>query len=138
MFAFPLQIHDRRVGTLAVHRDEPGGLDDDAVEACRTLAASAAAYIVNARALDAATTLNEQLHYALESRVVIEQAKGRLSEQLGMDVTAAFELIRKHARHQRLRLRDVATDVMDGSLVLRLTPVEAEGSTPDGGSRRPV
>ena len=58
-------------------------------------------------------TLNEQLQTALNSRVVIEQAKGRLAERLDLDMDQAFALLREHARSNNQRLTDLARYVID-------------------------
>jgi hypothetical protein len=58
--------------------------------------------------LAAAEDLNAQLEYALESRVVIEQAKGVLAERLGLTVDDAFDLIRHAARSSRIGLHELA------------------------------
>ena len=55
---------------------------------------------------------NAQLQHALESRVVIEQAKGVLAERLAVSPDEAFELLRSAARSNRLRLRDLAAAVV--------------------------
>jgi AmiR/NasT family two-component response regulator len=60
-----------------------------------------------------AETLSEQLQGALNSRVVIEQAKGRLAERLGLDMDQAFALLRNRARNTNQRLTDVAQQVID-------------------------
>ncbi|HEX8005421.1 MAG TPA: ANTAR domain-containing protein, partial [Trebonia sp.] len=60
-----------------------------------------------------AETLAEQLQAALNSRVVIEQAKGRLAERLGVDMGQAFTLLREQARNTNQRLTDVARHVID-------------------------
>jgi AmiR/NasT family two-component response regulator len=60
-------------------------------------------------------TVNEQLQTALNSRVVIEQAKGKLAERLGLDMDQAFSVLRDHARTRNLRLSDVALAFIDGS-----------------------
>ena len=58
--------------------------------------------------------LATQLQHALDSRVIIEQAKGILAERLGVPLEEAFETMRKHARNQRVKLNDVAGDVLSG------------------------
>jgi AmiR/NasT family two-component response regulator len=55
---------------------------------------------------------NRQLEHALESRIVIEQAKGVLAERLGVPPDEAFEVIRRAARRNRLRLRDLAHEIV--------------------------
>ncbi len=59
-----------------------------------------------------AETLAEQLQAALNSRVVIEQANGRIAERTGLDVGQAFTLLRQHARTTNQRLTDVARHVI--------------------------
>jgi AmiR/NasT family two-component response regulator len=60
-------------------------------------------------------TLNEQLQTALKSRVLIEQAKGKLAERLGLDMDQAFNLLRDFARSRNLRLSDLAQAFIEGS-----------------------
>jgi AmiR/NasT family two-component response regulator len=69
---------------------------------------------------------NRQLEHALESRIVIEQAKGVLAERLEIRPDEAFELIRRAARHNRLPLRDLAAEVV----ATRETPDAIFGSRP--------
>ena len=63
-----------------------------------------------------ATVLAEQLQTALNTRVVVEQAKGVVAEQMKIDVGEAFELLRGYARRRGARLGDVVTDVVEGRL----------------------
>ena len=65
---------------------------------------------------------NSQLELALRSRVVIEQAKGILAERYGLSVDAAFELLRRAARSNRMRIHDLARNVVEKAE----TPVEIE------------
>ena len=60
--------------------------------------------------------VNEQLTGALESRVVIEQAKGVIAERAGVDLAEAFSRLRRYARNHNLRLTDVAQSAVDGTL----------------------
>lgn len=59
---------------------------------------------------------NEQLNHALNSRVIIEQAKGMLAERSGIDVDEAFVRLRGNARSQNRRLGEIAQEVLDGNL----------------------
>ena len=72
--------------------------------------------IVQHRASAEAQRLNEQLSAALTSRVVIEQAKGVISERAGVDLAEAFSRLRAYARNHNLRLTDVAQAAIDGTL----------------------
>jgi AmiR/NasT family two-component response regulator len=65
--------------------------------------------------------LAEQLQSALNSRILIEQAKGVLAERAGITVEEAFALIRGWARTHHVRLLDTAQAVIDGTSDLTLT-----------------
>jgi AmiR/NasT family two-component response regulator len=65
---------------------------------------------------------NANLQRALDTRVVIEQAKGVLAERFGVDVHEAFQVLRMSARSNRIRLHDLATRVVAS----RQTPPEIE------------
>lgn len=67
---------------------------------------------------------NEQLERALESRIVIEQAKGVLGERYRLDVDEAFEVLRRAARSNRMRIHDLARTVIDSPRTP--TPIELE------------
>ena len=60
--------------------------------------------------------MNEQLSVALTSRIVIEQAKGVISERAGTGLAEAFSRLRAYARNNNLRLTDVAAAAVDGTL----------------------
>jgi AmiR/NasT family two-component response regulator len=113
-------VQGRCIGTLLLRGGAPVDLGPEERDAAETLAASAAAYVLNCRALDDAVTLAAQLQQALDSRVVIEQAKGKLSAQLGVEPARAFEALRRHSRNGGLRLADVAAAVVEDRL--RLAP----------------
>jgi hypothetical protein len=82
--------------------------------------------------------LNEQLQAALNSRVVIEQAKGKLAERLGIDVSQAFTLLRDQARNRNQRLSDLARAFVDGTQALPGPPTSTERQRqPSGGNPRP-
>ena len=62
-----------------------------------------------ARALHAR---NAQLQQALDSRIVIEQAKGMLAERYAITPDGAFELLRRAARNHRMKIHSLAADVV--------------------------
>jgi AmiR/NasT family two-component response regulator len=74
--------------------------------------------ILQRRAAAEAQVLNEQLTGALNSRIVIEQAKGVLAERGRLDMSQAFDRLRNHARNNNLLLADVARSVVDGDLAI--------------------
>jgi ANTAR domain len=82
----------------------------------RGFADLAALSVVQHRASARARLLNEQLTAALASRVVIEQAKGVISERAGVTLAEAFSRLRGYARNRNLRLTDVARAAVDGTL----------------------
>lgn len=60
--------------------------------------------------------INNNLQTALNSRIIIEQAKGILSERQGISIDEAFNVIRKYSRNHNVPLREVAQAVVDGTL----------------------
>ncbi len=116
--AFPMRLRGDRIGALNVFQVAPGAFDEAALEAGQALADVATIAILQARAVEDAARLADQLEHALRSRVVIEQAKGVLAERLGIDPDAAFMRLRRYARVHGLRLTGVASRVVDGSLTL--------------------
>jgi AmiR/NasT family two-component response regulator len=74
--------------------------------------------LLHERSMRHSDALNEQLQTALNSRVVIEQAKGKLAERLGVDMDQAFSLLRNFARTRNLRLSDLAQAFIAGSEAL--------------------
>jgi len=80
-----------------------------------------------AELLEAALERNRQLEQALESRIVIEQAKGVLVERLRLEPDAAFEILRRASRNSRRRLHDLAAEVVRSRVMPReMTKVLAE------------
>jgi AmiR/NasT family two-component response regulator len=91
-------------------------MDGADIIVARAFADIAALSIMQHRTMTEAQRLNEQLSAALSSRVVIEQAKGVISERAGVDLAEAFTRLRAHARNHNLRLTDVAQAAIDGTL----------------------
>ena len=90
----------------------------DDITAAQALADVATIGILQQRALREASVAREQLQRALDSRVVIEQAKGVVSFTNGVPVDEAFDLIRAYARRHQLPLRDVAARLVRRELEL--------------------
>nr|WP_276611981.1 GAF and ANTAR domain-containing protein [Kineococcus vitellinus] len=111
--SFPLVVGERTIGTLNVFRDAPGALTRVEADVARSLAAFGAVGITQLQDVAAGRRLQEQLQEALDSRVVIEQAKGVLAERHGVPPDEAFARLRALARGRRRRLREVAQEVVD-------------------------
>ncbi len=109
----PLNARGRTIGVLNVYRSEPSQWTRDEIDACEILGALGAAYILSAKQLLAQGDLAQQLQTALDSRVVIEQAKGILMARTSIDATTAFELLRESSRDGNRKLRDTAQDIVD-------------------------
>jgi GAF domain-containing protein len=108
----PIDLRDGPMGTLNVFAAHPRGWDDSevaAIQAYTRVIASLLRSAVHAHVSDRAAV---QLQQALDSRSLIEQAKGVLMERRGLDQQAAFELLRSRARSTRRRLHDVARETV--------------------------
>jgi GAF domain-containing protein len=112
--AFPLRLRRDTIGALNVFSTLVGGsLSDADVQIVQALADIAAIGLLQERAISRGEVLVEQLQGALNSRVVIEQAKGVLANARGITPTDAFTLMRDFARGHNRRLGDVAHAVID-------------------------
>ncbi len=120
--AFPMRLRDQVIGALNVFGTEPRRLDPDEARVVQALADLATIAIIQERLIRQAELLTEQLQFALNSRVVIEQAKGAVARSLGVSVEEAFDLMRSHARRERVGLTDLALRVVqspEGPQLLR-------------------
>lgn len=87
-------------------------------------AQAAAAVLSQHRVVTEARRRTEQLSGALNSRVVIEQAKGLLAQQAGVSMDAAFNALRSHARDHRQRLSDLCDSLISGDVDLAAVAVQ--------------
>jgi len=114
--ALPLRLRQTVIGALNLFSAGSRELTEDDVRVGQGLADVATIGILAQRSLHQAELLAEQLQSALNSRIVIEQAKGVLAERRQISVDEAFTLLREHARRHNLRLSDVAREVAEGSV----------------------
>jgi GAF domain-containing protein len=128
--ALPMRLRGQVIGALNLFRADKGAMDAIDVLAGQALADMATIAILQHRAATEAHVLNEQLSSALNSRVLIEQAKGVLAERRSLDMEQAFSLLRTHARNHNLRLVDVAEQVIDRTR-------DTAALDPPGSRRRP-
>jgi transcriptional regulator with GAF, ATPase, and Fis domain len=113
--AVPMRLREQVVGALNLFRTSPGAIPEDAVELAQSFANVATISILQVRALRHSEMVAEQLQNALNSRIIIEQAKGILAERLEMDVADAFSLMRTYARNSNQLLSDIADQVISRS-----------------------
>src|SRR5258707_10044440 len=113
--ALPMRLRDQVIGALNLFRGSAGAFDAADLRVGQALADVATISLLHERSLRHSDILNEQLQNALDSRVVIEQAKGKLAERLGLDMEQAFALLRDYARNRNLRLADLAQAFIDGT-----------------------
>jgi GAF domain-containing protein len=114
--AFPLRLRDDRIGAMNLYQAEPKAFAPHEVRLGQALADIAAVGILQERSVFDAERRNEQLRHALDSRVLIEQAKGALAERRHLPLRDAFEVMRRYARSNNVRLREVCQRVIDGEL----------------------
>lgn len=113
--ALPLRLRADRVGALNLFCYEPGRMGTADYAIGQALADVATVGILHQRIAAQSGVLTLQLQSALNSRTVIEQAKGVLSERGKIGMDQAFTLLRAHARRTNQRLVDLAHAVVDGA-----------------------
>ena len=113
--ALPMRLRDQVVGALNLFRAAPSPFAAADLRIGQALADVATIGLLQQRSLRRSETLAEQLQGALNSRVIIEQAKGKLAERLTVEMEDAFRMLRDHARESNQHLTDVARDFVDSA-----------------------
>jgi hypothetical protein len=131
VFAFPMRLRNEVLGALNLFKAQPGPVDQTDFNAVQAFADMATIGIVHERAVRHARELAAQLQTALNSRVLIEQAKGILAEHAGLDMDAAYQALRWYARNHNGRLGEVAAAVVSG----KVDTNEVARTQPPGGHR---
>ena len=114
--AIPLRLRSKTIGAMNVFSTRIGQLDDNDLLTARALADVATIGILQERLIRESTLVTEQLQYALESRVVIEQAKGVLAQATSTGLDQAFVTIREYSRRNRRSVRSVAEALVGRSI----------------------
>jgi GAF domain-containing protein len=117
VYCLPMRLRGQVIGALNLFRTPPGTLDDDDVIVAQGFADMATIAILQHRTTLDAATVNSQLNHALNSRIAIEQAKGKVGEALGCDMDEAFARLRAHARNHNRGLTDVANAIVGATLL---------------------
>lgn len=113
--AVPMRLRTEVIGALNMFGTAPGALDEETLRLAQALADVATIGLLQARAIQHRETLAEQLQIALNSRIVIEQAKGVIAERRNLDMDQSFAILRGAARTNNRRLSDLARAVVEGS-----------------------
>lgn len=114
--ALPLRLRDTTIGALNLFSTGRIPMDRGGSVVARAFADLATVSIVQHRSADQLQRINDQLTYALSSRIIIEQAKGIIAERAMVNLQEAFNRLRKYARDNNLRLTDVASAAVAGTL----------------------
>jgi GAF domain-containing protein len=114
--ALPLRLRGEPIGALNLFHHQPGPLPAADLALGQALADVATIGILSERAINRGEVLNEQLQTALNSRVIIEQAKGVLAERGNIDMDAAFDRLRGYSRDHNLKLSDVGRQIVEAGL----------------------
>jgi GAF domain-containing protein len=112
--ALPMRLREEVVGALNLFHTEANMLEPSQTQIGQAMVDVATIGMIQERTLRRNTVLIDQLNAALESRIVIEQAKGVLAERRGIEPGEAFTLLRGHAREHNQRLTELARLVVEG------------------------
>lgn len=118
--ALPMRLRTEVIGALNLFEASASALEPARIRVGQALADVATIGLLQHRAIRDRDALTSQLQTALNTRVLIEQAKGVLAERFQLDVAAAFTVLRGEARRRNLRLSELAQAVVDGSELIRL------------------
>jgi GAF domain-containing protein len=110
-----LPVHDKIAGALNVYATETGAFDDDAITLAQTFAGYAAVALANVHLYETQATLAAHMQKAMESRAVIEQAKGIIMGDRRCTADEAFAILRTLSQDTNRKLRDVATVLVAGA-----------------------
>jgi GAF domain-containing protein len=117
--AMPMKLRGQIIGTLNLLGTSVGDLSARDADAAQALTDVATIGILQERVIRESSIVTDQLHRALDSRILIEQAKGVISEVASLSVDEAFSALRQYARSNNLRLLDVARQIVDRTLDIR-------------------
>jgi GAF domain-containing protein len=127
VYCLPMRLRGRIIGALNFFRVDADPLDESDVVVAQGLSGVATIAILQHQTSLDAKVLNSQLSKALDSRIIIEQAKGMVSQATNCDVDEAFNRLRTHARNHNARLTAVANSVVDGTI--RPQDLDAAGTS---------
>ncbi|MCW8102855.1 GAF and ANTAR domain-containing protein [Streptomyces tauricus] len=122
--ALPMKLRHQVVGAVNLFSTKINRLSASDIQIGQALADLATIAILQQRTIEHSHTEKAQLQSALSSRVVIEQAKGILSERQGLGLDETFDSMRAYARPRHLRLTELAQQVIDNTFEGNIAPAE--------------
>ncbi len=125
VYAIPLRLRGEIIGALNLFRSDSGALTDGDIALARAFADLASITILQAQAATEARRRDQQLQHALDSRIIIEQAKGMYAEYAHIDMPTAFDHIRTRARNTNTKLTELATQIVDRRFDLETLAITA-------------
>ena len=122
LYVIPLRPRGQVIGTVNVYVHGPEDVPSVKMAGIQTLAQGAAASLDNRRSHAQLNELARQLQHALDSRVLIEQAKGVIATKLAVTIEVAFEFLRSYSRSHNRSIREVAAEVISNQLTAEELP----------------
>ncbi|OJF12888.1 ATP-binding protein [Couchioplanes caeruleus] len=114
MYALPMRLRGEVIGVLALLREQAGALSGDDIRLGQALANVTTVGLLQHRTLAQRRVLGEQLRHVLNSRVLIERAKGLVAERLDIDIDTALDELLRHSARVGQPLGEIAHAVLDG------------------------
>lgn len=114
--ALPMRLRDQVIGAVNIATTDARMLDPEEIALGQALADIATIGLLQQRAITEKSLLSEQLHEALHTRVIIEQAKGILAERARITPSQAFQRLRSYSRSHSQALQTTAQGVIDGTV----------------------
>jgi len=116
--ALPMRLRQTSIGALTLFENQPSRLEGRDIRAAQALADVATIGILQDRAMRESESVRLQLQNALDSRIVIEQAKGVVAYTHDVDMDEAFRRIRGHARSSRQPISEIARAIVERRIIV--------------------
>ena len=110
--SLPLIAGDDGIGALNLYSKKPAAFGEEDAVMGERFATQAAVVLANSQAYWDSRLLSEHLAEAMVSRATIEQAKGIIMSQSGVDARAAFEMLRTASQRENRKVREIAEDIV--------------------------
>jgi GAF domain-containing protein len=120
-----MKLRHQVIGAVNLFRSRPTHLSDSDIQIGQALSDVATIAILQQRNIEQSYIEKTQLQAALASRVIIEQAKGVLSERHNLGLDETFDAMRAYARPRHLRLTELAQQVIDNTLDAEFRPTDS-------------